>query len=123
MKFKVGDIVSVIDAEYSYSTNYSFFEREKDNLEWDWILRYAYGSNAHDIDTNIYYKILYISDCDQALIVHVNGNGTTNSYSRIYLIDLDGLAEKGTKVMTHKEIKELLGYDIIIKEDEEEEED
>ena len=119
MEFKVGDLVSVIDAEYSYSTNYNFFEREAENLEWDWILRYAYGCNAHDIDTNVYYKILYISDyADQALITYANGDGTASSRSRIYLIDLLGLAEKGTKVMTHKEIKELLGYDIIIKEDE-----
>lgn len=119
MKFKVGDVVSVIDAEYSYSTNYNFFEREKDNLEWDWILRYAYGINAHNIDTNVYYKILYISDyADQALITYANGDGTANSRSKIYLIDLLGLVEKGTKVMTHKQIKELLGYDIIIKEDE-----
>ena len=115
MKFKVGDIVNVIDEGCLYATNHNFFEREMCDLEWHWVLRYSYG-NTH-IDKSVSYKILYI-ESDQALITYAHKDGTADNYSPIYLININGLIEKGIKVMTHKEIKELLGYDIIIKEDE-----
>ena len=84
---KVGDKVLVVDAEQLYIRYTRFFyDEEIENS--DWKIRYAYGKE--NIDTNIVYEILYISE---------NGNDVLiaeaeNNFGNTYIINIRGLVLK-----------------------------
>lgn len=107
-RIEVNDIVRVTDWGWQYSAYTSWFKEFKVELNLEWIIRYAYGDNAHYEghrydDTK--YKVLFVATRrNQALITGDIDCG------KVYLIDIDGieLYDKPTE-MTISEVEEKLG--------------
>jgi len=100
---KAGDIVKVTSWGKSYSTNYFWFDKFKGELDYRWMICYAYDdqrnytkywSETHPDnpkDTKR-YVVLFVGD-GKALITErvgyeLNKHAVSNS---VYLVDVDGL--------------------------------
>lgn len=125
MSYIVGDIVNVVDWGRVYSTNVSWFEKNFEALNRDWIIRYAFGDSSNylkfrnDPLDETKYKVLFIGKhniCNSLVALIAEDY----AYSPVYLIGLDGLSRYiPPKKMTQKEIEKELGYKIEIVNDKE----
>ena len=109
---KVGDIVRVTDWGCQYSTNSLWFEAHKDDLETEWLIKYAHGDSTHYInhqynDTNK-YQVLYVDEYEGKCLIA--SKTCFDRVYRVYLIGFKGveLYDKPTE-MTIAEIEEKLG--------------
>lgn len=117
---KVGDFIRVTNWGLSITTSRTWFEERKNELDFMWVICYAYGDDTNfcrcRFTDEAKYIVLYIDSVyKRALITSCySGNG------KVYLIKLDGieLYDKPTE-MTISEIEEKLGVKNlrIIKED------
>lgn len=124
---KVGDIVRVTDWGRQFSSNSLWFETHIDDLETEWLIKYAHGNSTHYTehkynDTNK-YQVLYVDECEEKCLI-TQKNYYYDYVSNVYLISLKGveLYDKPTEIeMTISEIEEKLGVKNlkIVKEDEE----
>lgn len=87
--FKVGDLVTVKDWGYGYTTNLGWFERHK--IPYNYAVRYCYDRNIDEslwqTDKNI-YTIIEIAQ-NIALIERKNGS----CYEGVYLVNIKGLCK------------------------------
>lgn len=122
---KVGDIVRVSDWGRQFSSNSSWFKTHIDDLETEWLIKYAHGDSTHYTkhkynDTNK-YQVLYVDEYEKKCLITLN-HDCYNYVSNVYLIGLKGveLYDKPTE-LTISEIEEKLGIKNlkIIKEDKE----
>ena len=123
---KAGDIVRVTDWGRQYSSNSLWFEMHIDDLETEWLIKYAYGDSTHYMkhkytDINK-YQVLYVDEYEGKCLI--TQKYYYDYYSNVYLISLKGveLYDKPTEIeMTISEIEEKLGVKNlrIIKEDKE----
>ena len=116
---KVGDFIRVTNWGLSIPADREWFEERKNELDFMWVIRYAYSDDGNFrrccFTDEQKYIVLYIDSVyKRALISKWWGNG------KVYLIKLDGieLYDKPTE-MTISEIEEKLGVKNlrIIKED------
>lgn len=105
-KFKVGDIVRVIDWGKQYSTCTPWFTEHASELELEWIINYCYGNFSKNSDhcPNERFKVLF-ENKGRYLI----GEKFINMVGSTYLIGEDGLASV-RKRMTQDDIEMELGY-------------
>ena len=111
---KVGDIVRVTDWGCQYSTNSLWFETHKDDLETEWLIKYAHGDSTHykehqynDINK---YQVLYVDEREGKCLIAQKGY--SDRVYDIYLIGLKGveLYDNPTETeMTISEIEKRLG--------------
>ncbi len=100
---KAGDIVKVTSWGFSYSTNYLWFDKFKGELDYRWMICYAFDNqknyNKYWSETNPgnpkdmrRFVVLFVGD-DKALITERTGydlnKGVVND--SVYLIDVDGI--------------------------------
>ena len=107
-KFKVGDIVRVIDWGKQYSTCTPWFIEHASELELEWMINYCYGSFSKNSDhySMERFKVLFVDqDKGRCLI----GEMRINCVGNTYLIDKEGLALV-RKRMTQDDIEMELGY-------------
>jgi len=108
---KAGDIVRVTDWGLSFPTWREWFEERKNELDFMWVLRYAYDNSVNFrsccFTDETRYIVLYIdSDCKRALIT----DDIYRNLGKVYLIGLDGIELYGKPTeMTISEIEEKLG--------------
>lgn len=119
---KAGDSVRVTDWFYAYSRADEWFTEHLDDLEIEWLIKYAYGCKPYienKCDDNTKYRVLYVDECEKACLI-THANGRSDYIYDVYLIKLDGveLYDKPTE-MTIAEIEEKLGIRNlkIVKED------
>lgn len=119
---KVGDIVRVTNWVHQYSSNDVWFKTHIDDLETDWLIKYAHGDSTHYMnhqynDMNK-YQVLYVDEYEAKCLIASKTH--SNRVDRVYLIGLKGveLYDKPTE-MTISEIEEKLGIKNlkIVKED------
>ena len=108
---KVDDIVRVANWSGQYIVANSWFLRHKDELNFEWVIRYAYGDDTnyleHRCNDDSKYQVLFIDDFGNVALI-------TDFYAT-YLIDMDCLelyykpTECEPTEMTISEIEEELG--------------
>jgi len=122
-EIKVSDIVQVTDWGRAYDTAYAWICANKDALQQDWLIRYAFGGGEDKYDKCKYtdtdtYEVLYIAN-GRAMITR-----SKCDWEPIYIVGVDALSlyitPKKTKKMTVSEIEDILGYRIEIVSKEEE---
>lgn len=102
------DIVQVTDWGCMYDTCISWFKEHKNELKFDWVIRYAYGDAANYeqrryTDENVYI-VLYVNE-DKALISLYTAN------TKVYLINVNALYHVRK---TLKEVEKEFGYNKLI---------
>ena len=108
---KAGDIVRVTDWGRQYSRCSDWFKKRTDQLETEWLIRYAYGDQAYYKESKCNditrYRVLYIDISDKVCLITRAANDWLGC---IYLIGLDGVELYGKPTeMTISEIEEKLG--------------
>ena len=93
---KAGDKVKVIDWGKQYTTYPEWFKNHKDDLKYEWVIKYRYNNNMytkmkHEKDNNI-YDVLYVDE-KYALISTTYDRYFNYSLtpSGTYLINITGL--------------------------------
>lgn len=112
-KIKVNDTVQVTDWGSIHDTCRLWFEDHKNEIKFDWGIRYAYqdAENYEDCQytDNNTYVVLYVDEQEKKALISLH-----TAYTKVYLIDLDVLVP--VRVMTMEEIEKELGYKIKLKE-------
>ena len=110
---KVNDTVRVIDWGDMYDTCRIWFEDHKNELKFDWVIRYAYQDTENYEDCqytdNNAYVVLYVDEREEKALISLHTADT-----KVYLINLDAIVP--VRVMTMEQIEKELGYKIKIKE-------
>jgi len=110
---KAGDIVKVTDWGYQHSTSSAWFEAYIDDLETEWLIKYAYGDETsykeYRCNDNKKYKVLYVDKYEKTCLITL-ADDYSDFVSAVYLIGCVGveLYDKPTE-MTIAEIEEKLG--------------
>ena len=110
-KIKVGDIVEVVDWGCEYATDFTWFHDHKNELEFEWLVKYSYGNYAnfidHQYDDDNSYRVLYIDERRRKCLITLE-NDYIKLYT-VYLIDLEGIKLNNKTKMTIAEIEKKLG--------------
>lgn len=108
---KAMDIVRVTDWGCQYTRYSEWFETHIDDLETEWLIKYAYGNHRHCTERrcndNIKYQVLYVDEYERVCLI-THATDYSDYIFDVYLIGLNGVElYNNPSEMTIEEIEEV----------------